>query len=75
MVEVGEDGAIKVGKNLLIDAGELDRAEVRLGDDRDEEGRHDHHRGQGHHRSTGSGKINVKASGEITMKGSKINQN
>ena len=35
LVGIGEDGGtIKVGKNMLIEAGELAHAEVRLGVDR-----------------------------------------
>jgi type VI secretion system secreted protein VgrG len=74
LIEVGEDGAIKIGKDLMITAGDslvlkCGSAAIALKKD-------------GTINITGkditvsgSGKVNVKASSDITMKGSKINQN
>lgn len=73
-VEVGEDGLIKIGKDLIIEAGasilikcgsaaiamKKDGTISIVGKDITVKG---------------SGKINVKASSDITMKGSKIKQN
>ncbi|HRO10393.1 type VI secretion system Vgr family protein [Amaricoccus sp.] len=74
LVEIAEDGAIKVGKDCLIDAGEsivLKCGSAAIAMKKDGtisiEGKDI--------TIKGSGKIDVKASGEITMKGSKINQN
>jgi type VI secretion system secreted protein VgrG len=74
LVQVGEDGRINVGKNLVIEAGDsivlkCGSAAVAMKKDGTitVEGKDI--------TITGSGKINVKASGDITMKGSKINQN
>ncbi|MBN9077545.1 MAG: type IV secretion protein Rhs [Rhizobiales bacterium 65-79] len=73
-VEVGEDGLIKIGKTLAIEAGDAititcGSAGIALKKDgtitisgKDIT-------------INGSGKINVKASGDITMKGSEIKQN
>lgn len=74
LVDIGEGGTIKVGKDLMIEAG--DSITLKCGsatvvmrkdgtisiDGKDIT-------------VNGSGKINVKASGDITMKGAKINQN
>lgn len=74
VVEIGEDGAIKVGKDCLIDAGDsivLKCGSAAIAMKKDGtitiEGKDI--------TVTGSGKINIKASSDITMKGSKINQN
>ncbi|TPI25084.1 type VI secretion system tip protein VgrG [Mesorhizobium sp. B3-2-1] len=73
-VEIGEDGAIKVGKALLIEAGDsimikCGSAGIALKKDGTItiEGKDI--------TIVGSGEIGVKASKDITMKGSKINQN
>ncbi|RWQ01563.1 type VI secretion system tip protein TssI/VgrG [Mesorhizobium sp.] len=73
-VEIGEDGAIKVGKSLLIEAGDsimikCGSAGIALKKDGTItiEGKDI--------TVVGSGEIGVKASKDITMKGSKINQN
>ena len=74
MVDVGEDGGFKVGKNLVIEAANsitlkcgsaiiVMKKDGTISVDGKDIG------------ITGSGKINVKASGEIVMKGSKISQN
>ncbi len=74
MVEIGADGTMRVAKALLIDAGEsivLKCGSAAIAMKKDGtisiEGKDI--------TIKGSGKIDVKASGEITMKGSKINQN
>lgn len=71
---VGEDKAIDVGKNLVVNAGDsitLSCGKANLHMKKDGtivlEGKDIS--------ITGKGKINIKASGDITMKGSKINQN
>ncbi|RWE29985.1 type VI secretion system tip protein TssI/VgrG [Mesorhizobium sp.] len=74
LLEIGEDGAIKVGKDLIIDAGasiiiKTGSAAIAMKKDGTItiEGKNI--------TIKGSGKINVKASSDITMKGSKINEN
>ncbi|WP_311031909.1 type VI secretion system Vgr family protein [Mesorhizobium koreense] len=74
LVEVGEDGAMKIGKDLLIDAG--DSIVIKCGSAAISMKKDGTINIEGKDISiNGSGKINVKASSEITMKGSKINQN
>ncbi|MCT7374153.1 type VI secretion system Vgr family protein [Chelativorans salis] len=74
LVEVGEDGAIKVGKDLLIEAG--DSIVIKCGSAAIAMKKDGTISIEGKDITIkGSGKINVKASSDITMKGSKINQN
>lgn len=74
LVEIGEDGAIKVGKNLVIEAG--DSIVVKCGSAAIAMKKDGTITIEGKDITiNGSGKINVKASSDITMKGSKINQN
>lgn len=72
--DVAEDMAVKVGKNLVIEAADsivikCGKAAISMKKDGtiNIEGKDI--------TADGSGKINVKASSDITMKGSKINQN
>ncbi|RWO01966.1 type VI secretion system tip protein TssI/VgrG [Mesorhizobium sp.] len=74
LVEIGEDGGIKVGKTLSIEAGDaivIKCGSAAIGMKKDGtitiEGKNI--------TVIGSGEIEVKASKNITMKGSKINQN
>ncbi|MGX8009536.1 type VI secretion system tip protein TssI/VgrG [Mesorhizobium sp. ORM8.1] len=74
LVEIGEDGGIKVGKTLSIEAGDaivIKCGSAAIGMKKDGtitiEGKNI--------TIIGSGEIEVKASSNITMKGSKINQN
>ncbi|TGV79795.1 type VI secretion system tip protein VgrG, partial [Mesorhizobium sp. M00.F.Ca.ET.149.01.1.1] len=74
LVEIGEDGGIKVGKTLSIEAGDaivIKCGSAAIGMKKDGtitiEGKDI--------TVIGSGEIEVKASSNITMKGSKINQN
>jgi type VI secretion system secreted protein VgrG len=74
LVEIGEDGAMKIGKDLLIDAG--DSIVIKCGSAAISMKKDGTINIEGKDISiNGSGKINVKASSDITMKGSKINQN
>ena len=73
-IEIGEDGQIKVGKDLIIEAADsivikVGKAAISMKKDGtiNIEGKD--------LTLQGSGKINAKASKDITMKGSKINQN
>ncbi|RVA01797.1 type VI secretion system tip protein VgrG, partial [Mesorhizobium sp. M7A.F.Ca.US.002.01.1.1] len=74
LVEVGEDGLIKIGQDLVIEAGDsiiIKCGSAAIGLKKDGTISID-----GKNISiNGSGKITVKASSDITMKGSKINQN
>ncbi|TAN08182.1 MAG: type VI secretion system tip protein VgrG, partial [Rhizobiaceae bacterium] len=73
-VEVGEDGLIKIGKNLVIEAG--DTVVIKCGSAAISMKKDGTISIEGKDISVnGSGKINIKASSDITMKGSKINQN
>jgi type VI secretion system secreted protein VgrG len=73
-VEVGEDGAIKIGKDLIIEAG--DSIVIKTGSAAIAMKKDGTISIEGKDITIkGSGKINVKASSDITMKGSKINQN
>lgn len=74
LLEIGEDGAIKVSKDLIIEAGDsiiIKTGSAAIAMKKDGtitiEGKNI--------TIKGSGKINVKASSDITMKGSKINEN
>ena len=71
---IGKDDALKVGKNLVVDAGDSVTHQDRQRQHHDEEGRHDRHQGQGHH-DRRLGKINVKASSDVVVKGSKVGIN
>lgn len=74
LVEVGEDGAIKIGKDLLIDAG--DSIVIKCGSAAISMKKDGTISIEGKDVTVnGSGKINVKASSAITMKGSEIKQN
>lgn len=74
LVQVGEDGAIKIGKELIIDAG--DSIVIKTGSAAIAMKKDGTISIEGKDITIkGSGKINVKASSDITMKGSKINQN
>ncbi len=74
LVEVGEGSAIKVGKALLIEAG--DSIVIKTGSAAIAMKKDGTITIEGKDITIkGSGKINVKASSDITMKGSKINQN
>ena len=66
--------SLKVGKNLVIDAG--DSVTIKTGERQhhDEEGRHDQIKGKDI-TIDGSGKINVKASSDVVIKGSKVGIN
>lgn len=73
-IEAGEDGLIKIGKDLVIEAGDsiiIKCGSAAIGLKKDGtisiEGKDIS--------INGSGKINVKASSDITMKGSQIKQN
>ncbi|TIR54813.1 MAG: hypothetical protein E5X26_01740, partial [Mesorhizobium sp.] len=70
----GEDGAIKVGKTLIIEAG--DAITITCGSAAIAMKKDGTINISGKDISvSGSGKINVKASSDITMKGSEIKQN
>jgi type VI secretion system secreted protein VgrG len=74
LVEIGEDGAIKIGKDLLIEAG--DSIVIKCGSAAISMKKDGTINIEGKDISVkGSGKINVKASSDITMKGSEIKQN
>ncbi len=73
-IEIGDDGSVKVGKKLTIEAHRRDEPHLRLRLDHPQEGRHHPDQGQDVV-IDGSGKINVKASSDVTIKGSTINQN
>jgi type VI secretion system secreted protein VgrG len=74
LVQVGEDGAIKIGKDLLIEAG--DSIVIKCGSAAISMKKDGTINIEGKDISVkGSGKINVKASSDITMKGSEIKQN
>ena len=73
LVEIGEDGAIKVGKNLVIEAG--DSIVLKCGSAAVAMKKDGTITIEGKDITVNGSKITVKASGEITMKGSKINQN
>ncbi|TPK96869.1 type VI secretion system tip protein VgrG [Mesorhizobium sp. B2-4-12] len=74
LVEVGEDGAIKVGKTLIIEAG--DAITITCGSAAIAMKKDGTINISGKDITVnGSGKINVKASSDITMKGSEIKQN
>ncbi len=73
-VEIGNNGLLKIGKNLLIEAGES--IVIKCGSAMISMKKDGTISIEGKDISVnGSGKINVKASSDITMKGSKINQN
>jgi type VI secretion system secreted protein VgrG len=73
-IEIGEDGLIKVGKDLVIEAG--DTITIKVGKAAISMKKDGTINIEGKDISTkGSGAITVKASKDITMKGSKINQN
>ncbi|MCF6099653.1 type VI secretion system Vgr family protein [Mesorhizobium muleiense] len=73
-VEVGEDGLIKIGKDLIIEAG--DSIVIKCGSAAISMKKDGTINIEGKDIAVnGSGKINVKASSEITMKGSQIKQN
>lgn len=74
VVEAGEDGLIKIGKDFIIDAG--DSIVLKCGSAAIAMKKDGTITISGKDISIdGSGKIKVKASSDITMKGSKINQN
>ncbi|TPK72530.1 type VI secretion system tip protein VgrG [Mesorhizobium sp. B2-4-15] len=74
LVEVGQDGAIKVGKTLIIEAG--DAITITCGSAAIAMKKDGTINISGKDITVnGSGKINVKASSDITMKGSEIKQN
>lgn len=73
VVEIGEDGAIKVGKNLMIEAG--DSIVLKCGSAAVAMKKDGTITIEGKEITVNGSKITLKASGEITMKGSKINQN
>ncbi|MER8955639.1 type VI secretion system tip protein VgrG [Mesorhizobium sp. M0833] len=74
LVQIGEDGAIKIGKDLLIEAG--DSIVIKCGSAAISMKKDGTINIEGKDISVkGSGKINVKASSDITMKGSEIKQN
>ncbi|WP_064697434.1 type VI secretion system Vgr family protein [Rhizobium aegyptiacum] len=74
LVEIGEDGAIKIGKDLLIEAG--DSVVIKCGSASIAMKKDGTIAIEGKDISiNASGKFNGKASGEVTWKGSKINQN
>ena len=74
LVEVGEDGAIKIGKTLLIEAG--DSIAIKCGSAAITMKKDGTINIEGKDITVkGSGKINIKASSDITMKGSEIKQN
>lgn len=74
LVQVGEDGAIKIGKDLLIEAG--DSIAIKCGSAAITMKKDGTINIEGKDITVnGSGKINVKASSDITMKGSQIKQN
>ena len=68
---IGKDDATKVAKNFVVDAG--DSVTIKTGERQhhDEEGRHDHHQGQGHH-DRRKREDQRQGDGDIVMKGSKI---
>jgi type VI secretion system secreted protein VgrG len=73
-VEIGEDGLIKVGKDLIIEAG--DTITLKVGSAALAMKKDGTIAIEGKDISIkASGKINVKASSDITMKGAKIKQN
>ncbi|UYV37354.1 type VI secretion system tip protein VgrG [Rhodobacteraceae bacterium D3-12] len=73
-IEIGEDLSITVGKDLIIEAG--DSIVIKVGKAAISMKKDGTINIEGKDISTkGSGKINVNASKDITMKGSKINQN
>ena len=65
---IGKDDELKVEKKLIVNVGESDYVQDRRRQHHHEEGRDDRHQGKGHY-IEGSGKINVKASGDLVMKG------
>ncbi|PDV87528.1 type VI secretion system tip protein VgrG [Rhizobium sp. H4] len=74
LVEIGEDGAIKIGKDLLIEAGNT--VVIKCGSASIAMKKDGTISIEGKDISiNASGKFNGKASGEVTWKGSKINQN
>ncbi|ODT06057.1 MAG: type IV secretion protein Rhs [Mesorhizobium sp. SCN 65-20] len=74
LVDVGEGAAIKVGKDLLIEAG--DSIVIKCGSAAISMKKDGTINVEGKDITVlGSGKINVKASSDITMKGSQIKQN
>ncbi|MET0596684.1 MAG: type VI secretion system tip protein TssI/VgrG [Mesorhizobium sp.] len=74
LVQVGEDGAIKIGKDLIIEAG--DSIVIKTGSAAIAMKKDGTINIEGKDISiNASGKINVKASSDITMKGSEIKQN
>lgn len=74
MVQIGEDATIKVGKALLIDAGES--IVIKCGSAAISMKKDGTINIEGKDISVdASGKVNVKASSDITMKGSEIKQN
>ncbi|WP_376705370.1 type VI secretion system tip protein TssI/VgrG [Mesorhizobium sp. ISC25] len=74
MVQIGEDGKITVAKTFLIEAG--DAIALKCGSSSITMKKDGTITIEGKDiMIKGSGKINVKASSDITMKGSKINQN
>lgn len=74
MVQIGEDGKINVGKTFLIEAG--DAIALKCGSASISMKKDGTITIEGKDISIkGSGKINVKASSDITMKGSEIKQN
>jgi type VI secretion system secreted protein VgrG len=74
MVTIGDDGTIKVGKNLIIDA--VDTIALKCGSAMLTMKKDGTITVEGKDITIkGSGKINVKASSDITMKGSKISHN
>lgn len=73
-IEIGEDLSITVGKDLIIEA--TDSIVIKVGKAAISMKKDGTVNIEGKDITTkGSGKINVKASSDITMKGSKINQN
>ncbi|TIP92598.1 MAG: type VI secretion system tip protein VgrG [Mesorhizobium sp.] len=74
LLEVGEDGAIKIGTDLVVEAG--DSITLKCGSATIAMKKDGTISIEGKDITVkGSGKIDVKASSDITMKGSKINQN
>ncbi|RUV03001.1 type VI secretion system tip protein VgrG [Mesorhizobium sp. M6A.T.Cr.TU.017.01.1.1] len=74
VVEIGEDGAMKIGKDLVIEAG--DSIIIKCGSAAIAMKKDGTIAIEGKDITIkGSGKINVKASSDITMKGSEIKQN
>ncbi|RWP57713.1 type VI secretion system tip protein TssI/VgrG [Mesorhizobium sp.] len=74
LLQVGEDGAIKIGKDLMIEAG--DSIVIKCGSAAIAMKKDGTISIEGKDITVkGSGKINIKASSDITMKGSEIKQN